>query len=97
MLPIKFLLIPTYGFGGHLSNSESLCSSNASHQVSAQSLMVWEEMSFKNFQEGCCGGHLGDWNRRILAILNLHIATMLPTKFQLNSTYETGDVENVNR
>ena len=31
-----------------------------------------------------------------LAILNLHVATMLPTKFQLNPTYGSGgDVENM--
>ena len=50
-------------------------------------LMVWEEMSFEEFQDG----HHG-----ILAILNLYIATMPPTKFQLNPTYGSGgDVENV--
>ena len=32
----------------------------------------------------------------ILAILNLHVATMPPTKFQLNPTYGSGgNVENV--
>ena len=32
----------------------------------------------------------------ILAILNLNVATMPPTKFQLNPTYGSGgDVENV--
>ena len=55
------------------SNSESLCHSDASHQVLAQSSL-----------------------RLILAILNLHVATMPPTKFQLNPTYKSGgDVENV--
>ena len=50
-------------------------------------------MSFEEFQDG---GHLGYLNRMILAILNLHVATMPPTKFQLNPTYgSAGDVKNV--
>ena len=58
--------------------------------------MVWEEMSFKEFQDGHHGSHLGYQNGTILAILNLHVATMPPIKFQLNPTYGYGeDVENV--
>ena len=30
-----------------------------------------------------------------IKILNLHVATMPPTKFQLNPTYGSGDAENV--
>ena len=52
-------------------------------------------MSFEEFQ---------DWRpswiseRKDLAILNLHVATMLPSKFQLIPTYTSGgDVENVKR
>ena len=76
MLPIKFGLNPTYSLGGHVvwrisrwnafSNSDSLCHSNASNQVTAQSNMAWE-MSFETFH----GSHLGYPNRTILAILNL--------------------------
>ena len=33
------------------------------------------------------GSHLGYWNETILAILNLYVATMPPTKFQLNPTW----------
>ena len=127
------------------SHSESLCCSDASHQVSAQSDLrfgrrchlkiskmddmaaildigverfkqfwismslwclqssfgsirhtVWEEMSFEEFQDGCRGCHLGYRNRMILAILTLNVATMPPTKFQLNRTNESvGDVKNV--
>ena len=62
----------------HFSNSESLCQCDAFHQVWAQSDMVWEEMSIEEFQDG---GHLGYWKRNNLAILNLHVATMPPTKF----------------
>ena len=52
------------------------------------------DMSFEEFQDdhGC---HLGYRNGTILAILNLHVATMPPTKFQLNPTYGSGDVGNV--
>ena len=53
-------------------------------------------MSFEEFQDGCHGGQLGHRNGMILAILNLHVATMPPTKFQLNPTYGSGgDVDNV--
>ena len=57
--------------------------------------MVWEEMSFEEFQDGHHGGHLGYQKGTILAILNLHVAIMPPTKFQLNPTYVSGDVEKV--
>ena len=54
-------------------------------------------MSFEEFQDGRHGGHLGYPNGTTSAILNLHVATMLPTKFQLKPTYGSGgDVENVN-
>ena len=58
-----------------LSNSESPCHPNASYQVSAQSGH---------------GGHLGYWNRTILAILNFHNTPMPPIKFKLNQTYCSG-------
>ena len=51
--------------------------------------MIWE-LSFKDFQDGCHGGHLGYPNGTILAILNLHVATMPPTEFQLYPTYGFG-------
>ena len=53
-------------------------------------------MSFEEFQDGHHGGHLGYPKGMILAILNLHVATMAP-KFQLSPTYGSGDVENVKR
>ena len=53
-------------------------------------------MSSEEFQDGHHGSHLGYWNETILAILTLHVATMLPTKFQLNLTSESGgDFETV--
>ena len=53
-------------------------------------------MLFEEFQDGRYGGHLGYRKGTILAILNLHVATMPPIKFQLNPTYGSGgDAENV--
>ena len=95
MLPIKFRLNPTYCLGkdvvwrisrwtserNNFSNSESLCRSDASHQVLAQSDLRFEgRFCLKN------GRHLGYWNGMILAILNLLVAQMPPTKFGLNLT-----------
>ena len=76
------------------SNFESLCHCDASHQVSAQSdLGFRRRCRLKNFK---MAAHFGYQNRMILAILNLHVATMPPTKFQLNPTYESGgDIKNV--
>ena len=51
-------------------------------------------MLFEEFQDD--GGHLGYWKKMILTILNLHVAAMPPTNFQLNQTYGSGrDVETV--
>ena len=52
-------------------------------------------MSFEEFQDGSHGGDLGYRNGTILAILNLYVATIPPTKFQLNPTNGYRDVENV--
>ena len=58
-------------------------------------LTVWEKLSFEEFQDGRHGGHFVYQNGMILAILNLHAATIPSTKFQLNPTYGSGDVKNV--
>ena len=78
-----------------LSNSESLCHCDASHQVLAQSKLFGRRCRLSNLQDGRNGGHFGYGNGTILAILNLHVATIRPTKFQLNLTFGSGDVENV--
>ena len=53
-------------------------------------------MLFEEFQDGHHGVHLGYPNGTILAILNLHVATMPPIKFHFNLTYRSGgDVKNV--
>ena len=41
--------------------------------------------SFEEYKDGCHGGHLGYWKGRILAILNLHVAMILSTKFRFIS------------
>ena len=52
--------------------------------------MVWEVMSFEEFQDGHNGGRLGYQNGTILAILNLCVTVMHPIKFWLNPTYGLG-------
>ena len=51
---------------------------------------VWKEMSFEEFQDVRCSSHLGCRNETNLTILNLHVFSMPPTKFQLNPTYRLG-------
>ena len=48
------------------------------------------ELTMEDLQDGCCGGHLGYCNKTFLAILNLHVTPMPPTKFWLNLTYYLG-------
>ena len=69
------------------NNYESLCHNDDSHRFSSIGLMVLEEMSFKEFQDGCPGGNLGCRDRTILAILNLCVTGMPLTKFWLNPSY----------
>ena len=47
-------------------------------------LIVWEEMWLEEFQDG---GHLGHWDRRILANLNFHNTPIPPIMFKLSQTY----------
>ena len=51
-------------------------------------LTVPEQMSFQDFQAGHLHGHLGYWNGTNLALLNLHVTQMPPTK--VNPTYSLG-------
>ena len=52
-------------------------------------------MLFEEFQDGSMAAIL-DSEQTHLTILNLYVATMPPTKFQLNPTYGSGgDVENM--
>ena len=52
--------------------------------------MVWEEMSFEEFQDGRHDGHLGYRNGTILAIPNFYVTVMPAIKFWLNPTYGLG-------
>ena len=74
------------------STYEFLCCFKASHRFSSIRLTAWEEMSLKGFQDGLHGGHLGYWNGKYLAILNLYVAPMPPIKFQLDPTYSLGEI-----
>ena len=58
--------------------------------LSSIRLTVWEKMSFEDLQNHQHGCHLGDWNRMILAIVNLHVALMLPTKVWTQSDLDFG-------
>ena len=42
-----------------------------------------------DLQDGCCGSHRG-YHKMLLAIMNLHVIPMPPTKFRLNLTYHSG-------
>ena len=53
-------------------------------------LKIQEKMVFEQFQECHHGGHPGYWNGTILAILNLHVNSKLPTKFGLHPTLRAG-------
>ena len=72
----------------NFSNSESLCRSDASHQVWTW-ITVWKEMPFEEFQAGHRGGQLEYRNGMNLTVLNLHVFPMPPTKFHLNMTYHS--------
>ena len=47
-------------------------------------------MLFEEFQDCHHGRHLGYWNWTNLAILNLHVTPMPPTKFGFSLTYHLG-------
>ena len=54
-----------YQNGTILAIFKSPCRPDASHKVWAQSNMVWEEMWFKEFQDGHHGSHFGYRNGTI--------------------------------
>ena len=47
-------------------------------------LFVQEKKFKTDFQDGNCGGHIGFPIRTILAIFDLQVTQILPTKFQVN-------------
>ena len=71
----------------NFSNSESLCRSDASHKVSAQSnLRLGRNCCLKNFKMAAM---VSSWilKRNCLASLNLFVAPMPPITIRLNPTY----------
>ena len=48
------------------------------------------KLTIEDLQDHCCGGHLGYYNKIVLAILNFHVIPMPPAKFLLNLTYHSG-------
>ena len=73
------------------SNSQFPCHPNASHQVWAQSdLLFGSRHGLKIFKMAIVGAILDIGIGMILAILNLYVAPMPPIMFQLNPTYSLG-------
>ena len=54
-------------------------------------LWVQEKKPKIDFQDGGHGGHLGFPIRTILAIFDLQVTPMLPTKFQVNGPFGSGE------
>ena len=63
------------------------------------SYQVWSQLSFRfrrrskkiDFQDGCHGGHLGFPIGTILAIFDLQVALMLPSRFGVNWPFGSGE------
>ena len=54
-------------------------------------LSVHEKKLKIDFQDGGHGGHLGLQIRTILAIFDVEVTPMLPTKFQVNWPFGSGE------
>ena len=54
-------------------------------------LLVQEKKRNKDFQDGHHGSHLGFPIGTILAIFNLQVTPMLPTEFQVNWPFNSGE------
>ena len=61
--------------------------------LSLESVGFWvKEKKWKiGFQDGCHGGHLGFPTSMILAIFDLDVTLMLPTKFGVNWPFDWGE------
>ena len=65
---------------------------HASYQVSSQMPFWFRRWSKKfGFQDGCHGSHLGFLIRMTLAMFDLQVTLMLPTKFQVNWAFGSGE------
>ena len=95
MLPTKFRVNWTFGSGEKVKNRFSKwpswisdrnnfsCFWSTSHP-DASYLLVHEKKRKIDFQDGHLGSHLGYQIRKILAIFDLQVSLMLPTKFRVN-------------
>ena len=63
------------------SQFQSISHPDASYQVSSQLAFGFRRSKKKDFQDGHHGGHLGFPIDIILAIFNLQVTLMLPTKY----------------
>ena len=64
---------------------------NASYQVSSTGLSVQEKRRKIDFQDGRHGGHLGYPIGKILAIFDLQVTPMSPTKFGVSWPFGAGE------
>ena len=58
-------------------------------------LVVCENISKTDFQDGGCGGHLGFKNHTILARFDLEVVLLLQSKFQFKSTQGLGRLSKI--
>ena len=56
-------------------------------------LWVQEKKRKIDFQDGHHGGHLRFWIRTILAIFDLQVTPMLPTRFRVNWPFSSGKID----
>ena len=67
---------------------------NASYRFKSFGLLVQEKKRKIDFQDGGHGGNPGFLIGMILAIFDLQITPMLPTKFQVNWPFGSGEAKN---
>ena len=71
------------------SNSKSPCYPMPSTEFQLNPTFHWQQITMEDFQDAHRGGHLGYRNKIMLAILNLLVAPVTPTKFWLNQIYHS--------
>ena len=77
-----------------LSYFWSISHPNASYRVWSQLAFGFRRRSEKDFQDGCNGGHLGFPIGTILAIFDLQVTPMLPSKFGVIWPFGSGEAKN---
>ena len=73
-----------YDFVGNVKIMKSYCRDGPRHKLTWSKAQG--ELTIEDLQDGYCGSHHGYCNKMVLAILNLHVARMPPTKFWLDPT-----------